>query len=58
MNFLYLWSASQVRELMVVIYAFFGVRKRCFNAFQSVKENTVCSKKFLFYGSLFIEILV
>ena len=35
MNFLCLWSASQVRELIIVIRAFFGVRKtevfRCFS---------------------------
>ena len=42
---------KQVREL-IVVYAVFGVGKRCSDAFQSVKKNTLCLSEFLFYGSV------
>ena len=60
MNFLCLWSASQVRELIVVIRAFFsGVRKtEVFQCFSVSEGKHALLEQIPFYTSLFIQILI
>ena len=60
MNFLYPWSASQVRELIVVTRAFFsGVRKtEVFRCFSVSEGKHALLEQIPFYCSLFIQILV